>query len=343
MGKKVTIQDIADALGVSRNTVSKAINNSEGLADSTREQILQKAVEMGYKQFSYAHIAKNPQQTDTPAFQGEIAVLTTKYLGYSHFSATMMDKFHMEITQLGYTMNMHRVTEENIRDHSLPSTLNWSNIKGVLCLEMFDWDYSRMLCTLEVPVLFVDGPVKLKGRSLPADQLYMDNFDSVTQLTNSMLECGKTKIGFVGQVHHCQSFYERFCAYYLAMTLSGTPVEEKYIIDYPDLDQLLDHFVDHSELPEVFICANDFVAMNTIQALARIGKRVPEDVLICGFDDCQEARFTKPRLTTVHIHTQIMAYTAAQLLISRIEQPSLDFRSVHTETEVIYRESTMQG
>ena len=47
MRKKVTIQDIADELGISRNTVSKAINNSEGLADATRERILQKAVEMG--------------------------------------------------------------------------------------------------------------------------------------------------------------------------------------------------------------------------------------------------------------------------------------------------------
>ena len=52
MKKKATIQDIADALGISRNTVSKAINNSGGLAESTREKILQKAVEMGYKQFS---------------------------------------------------------------------------------------------------------------------------------------------------------------------------------------------------------------------------------------------------------------------------------------------------
>ena len=53
MKKKVTIQDIADALDISRNTVSKAINNSEGLADATRDRILRKAVEMGYKQFSY--------------------------------------------------------------------------------------------------------------------------------------------------------------------------------------------------------------------------------------------------------------------------------------------------
>ena len=66
MSKKVTIQDIADALGISRNTVSKAINNSDGLADSTREKILQKAIEMGYKQFSYvADLMNSSMEAET--------------------------------------------------------------------------------------------------------------------------------------------------------------------------------------------------------------------------------------------------------------------------------------
>ena len=63
MANKVTLQDIADALGVSRNTVSKAMNNTGVLAESTRQKVLEKALEMGYKQFSYANsIAdiKNP-------------------------------------------------------------------------------------------------------------------------------------------------------------------------------------------------------------------------------------------------------------------------------------------
>lgn len=47
-----------------------------------------------------------------------------------------------------------------------------------------------------------------------------------------------------------------------------------------------------------------------------------------------------PSLTTVHIHTQIMAVSAVQLLISRLENPDLNFRIVHTETELIYRDST---
>ena len=52
MAERITIQDIADALGLSRNTVSKAINNTGLLAESTREKVLQKAMDMGYKQFS---------------------------------------------------------------------------------------------------------------------------------------------------------------------------------------------------------------------------------------------------------------------------------------------------
>ena len=53
MGKKITIQDIADALGLSRNTVSKALNNTGVLADDTRQKILRKAEEMGYRRFVY--------------------------------------------------------------------------------------------------------------------------------------------------------------------------------------------------------------------------------------------------------------------------------------------------
>ena len=47
-----------------------------------------------------------------------------------------------------------------------------------------------------------------------------------------------------------------------------------------------------------------------------------------------------PQLTTVHIHTQIMAFSAVHLLMTRIKQPSLDFRTIYTETDLIWRPST---
>ena len=347
MKKKVTIQDIADALGISRNTVSKAINNSEGLADATREKILQKAVEMGYKQFSYVTTLSNiafpipaAQQDPAPGNVGEIALFTTAFLTQSHFASTMLDKFQRESSQLGYTLNTHRVTDNNLREKSLPVTFVPERTSAILCIEMFNYDYDEMVCSLGLPVLFVDGPTKRYGQSLPADQLYMDNTVEITRFVNDMLQKGQRRIGFIGNYDHCQSFYERYTAFRCAMLMAGVPVEERYCIQYNHQDEIAEALYSLGDLPDVFICANDFVAGDANRALFSIGKTVPEDVRLLGFDDSAESRLSRPSLSTVHIHTQIMAFSALHLLITRIREPSLDFRVVHTETALIYRHST---
>ena len=344
MKKKVTIQDIADELGISRNTVSKAINNSEGLADATRERILQKAVEMGYKQFSYvstlaAAAASRPEEPEIE-YQGEVALLTGAFLTQSHFASTMLDKFQREITQLGFTINNHRVTEKNYRDMTLPATFHRENVRAMLCIEMFNRPYDEMLCELEIPILFVDGPSKEDGVSLPADQLYMDNSAEITRFVNDMLSKGQRRIGFLGDYHHCQSFYERYSAFRLAMLRAGVPVEERYCLCHNHVDDYIEEIAALKELPDVFICANDFVAGDLIRGLFAIGKTVPQDVRVLGFDDAPESRILRPMLSTVHIHTQVMAFTAVQMLLSRMKEPSLYTRVVHTESELIYRDST---
>lgn len=342
--KRVTLQDIANELGISRNTVSKAINNSDGIAAATRDKILQKAVEMDYKQFSYVNSIMGSDEmtslSEPPQYQGEIALLTSTFLTQSHFSSTMLDKFQREISQAGFTMNTHRVTKENLRTKTLPYTFRKDLVKAVLCIEMFDYDYDKMICELNVPILFVDGPVKKDGYSLPADQLYMDNTTEITRFVNDMLAAGKTRIGFVGNYNHCQSFYERYAAFRMAMLMADVPVDERYIFCSNRADEFIETISVLEELPDVFICANDFLAGDLIRNLFAIGKSVPEDVLVLGFDNSPESRMFRPALSTVHIHTQVMAFAAMQLLISRKNEPSLDARIVHTETELIYRDST---
>ena len=94
------------------------------------------------------------------------------------------------------------------------------------------------------------------------------------------------------------------------------------------------------ELPDAFICANDFIAINLISSLNRMNLRCPEDVLVMGFDDSPESRFHSPSLTTVHIHTQAMGRLAAELILGRIANPGRDFRAAYSLTELILREST---
>ena len=345
MADRVTIQDIADELGLSRNTVSKALNGADGLAEATRERIINKAMEMGYKQFVYTQLVTqylDDTQGIFPALgdKREVAVLSNAYLAAPHFSSLMLDGFQNELSHMGLTLNTHRVTQDNIESLTLPATLDLSRVAAIVCIEMFDWRYDEMICALDVPVLFVDGPARLHGENLPCDQLYMENTTQVMRLVNDMLGKGYRRIGFVGNWEHCQSFFERYCAFRNAMALADVPVEDRFIIKYNSVREIRHALRDLDELPDLFICANDFVAIDLLMLLHGMGVDVPRDVMIAGFDDSAESRRSMPQLTTIHIHTQVMAFSAIQTLRTRIKEPSLDFRQVYTETELIYRAST---
>ncbi len=352
MAERITIQDIADALGLSRNTVSKAINNTGLLAESTREKVLQKAMDMGYKQFSYVTIAGlNDRKTETLSTANEIAMFSASLVDNSHFASTMLDKLQRELSLLGYSFTMHRIREEEVAALKIPPSYNIERTAGIICVEMFDKAYSTMLCSMGKPILFVDSPVAGLDEPLRADCLYMENKANIYSIVGEMVRRGKKRIGFIGEHLHCQSFFERYMGYRKAMYLFRQPCLEEYCIighkegtkiasteDYREY--LLESFQRLSAMPEVFLCANDFVALDALAVLRDMGLSVPEDVWLCGFDDSPESKVVTPSLTTVHIHSQIMGFSATHLLLSRIKEPSLNFRTLHTETSLIYREST---
>ncbi|MCI8766145.1 MAG: LacI family transcriptional regulator [Lachnospiraceae bacterium] len=353
MASKVTIQDIADALGVSRNTVSKAINNTGVLAAATRDRVLKKAQEMGYKQFSYLNISEAAGLPAVPEAEKkhEIALFMGNFVGGSHFASTMLDKFQRELAQLGYSLIMYRVIEEEVEGLQLPVSFRPEGIAGIACVEIFDHEYCRMLCRLGLPLLFIDSPADGFEAPLKADLLYMDNRTEIYRFVKEMVQRGKTRIGFVGPYMHCQSFYERYMSYRNAMHMMGLPCPEEYCLiedrhgllgsareDYHKY--LAGHIGEMKKLPDVFLCANDATALDVMQVLDSLGYSVPGDVWLCGFDDSPESRVVAPPLTTIHIHSQDIGLSAVQLLISRIKEPSLNYRTVYVETNLIFREST---
>lgn len=181
--------------------------------------------------------------------------------------------------------------------------------------------------------------------------LCMDNQSGIYLFIREMARRGKREIGFIGECMHCQSFFERYMAYRNGLYLAGLPCSDEFCIienkkstlnpsseDYQEY--LAEKLQNLSHLPEVFLCANDFVALDVLQVLKKLGYSVPNDVWLCGFDDSPESKIVTPALTTIHIHSQIMGFSAVNLLMSRVSEPSLNYRTLHTETELIYREST---
>lgn len=339
MEKKVTIQDIADSLGLSRNTVSKALNNTGVLADDTRRKILERAAEMGYRRFIYL-------QQDLPARNtepGELALLSQNMPYGSHFGTYALNTFQEKISQNHYRLTMFPVREEEISALQLPLGFDKEKTAGIICMEMFQPEYIEMLSSLGIPLLFIDTAWNTDFTQTDADFLMMENRTSLFSLTGSLIRKGLTRLAFAGDKRHCRSFFERYQGFMDAMNENQLSPCTTLFSDtnvFSD-STLLEETVKRTlRLPEVFVCANDFTAIDLIRALRRQGVRVPEDVFVTGFDNSAESRIIEPHLTTVNIPSSKMGYIAADLLLSRIREPETPYRIMYVRTEILFREST---
>ena len=341
--KKITVQDIANELGISRNTVSKALNNTGSLAEATKLRIIQKAIELGYKQFAYM----NSSSIDaSKTVNKDIALLTCSMPNSSHFGSKLLSDFEKKISNEGYRLSIYMIRENEINSLSLPVNFNVESIDGIICIEMFDENYSKFICDLGIPTLFIDSSYNENAFPLEADILLMESYQSVYNITKSLIDNNKNKLAFVGDIYHCQSFYERWNGYRNALLDSNIPINsnnsilEKDDQPYGDIKWLGDKIAQLPVLPDAFICANDFIAIDVIKALKHNNLSIPNDVLVCGFDDSAESKIIEPHLTTVYIPSFEMGDIAADLLLSRIENPSIPFRTTHVRTSIKYRSST---
>lgn len=348
MGNRVTLQEIADALGLSRNTVSRALNNTGNVSAETRNKICQTAMSMGYKQFNMAGFTQPAAiSSDAPAplNKTEIALFTQAFPGSSHSGNKILDAFQHKIDALGYKLSINIIRDYEINNMCFPTNIDIENVAAILCMELFSESYCEFLCKQNIPLLFVDTPLSQRC-SLKADVIYMENLSSVHQMLDTMIDNGCKKIGFIGDRFHCQSFYERWQAYVSVLTDRGLSVDMDSCIladdsnPYSDTTWLSQQLASLNQFPDLFFCANDFLAMSTIKALKLLGKTVPKDIRICGFDDAPEASLMEPSLTTIKIHSSSMGYIAADLLLARIATFAMPYKRTYIETEVIFREST---
>lgn len=340
MGKKrVTAQDIADALGVSRNTVSKALNNTGVLSDTTRKNVLRKAAEMGYRSFSYS---AEPLEKSVPQVR-EFVLFTQEMPTTSHFGSFLLDTFQKKISMHNCRLSIYVIRRQEIETLSLPLGFHTDTVSGIICIELFDPDYTRMLSELGIPLLLVDAGARTDFSAYQADFLFMENRNSVYRLTDTLIRHGCQKLAFAGNIFHCQSFYERYLGFNDALLSHGlTCSTSLFTTDnvFPDSDRLHDAISNPDILPDVFVCANDFVAIDLIRALKKHSIRVPEDVFIVGFDNAPESRIIEPHLTTVHIPGKEMGEIAADLLLARVAHPEAPYRITYVNTTPKYREST---
>ncbi len=339
--EKVTIQDIADALGISRNTASKALNGSASIPDETRNKVIKKAIELKYKQFAY--MESDSLMTKPP---GNIALLTANMPSNSHFGSRLISGLEKRISAEGYNLSIHIVRDIDRSSLMLPNNFEATKVDGMICIELFDLEYSKKITSLGLPTIFIDCAADLFYPDLEADLLLMENEHSTYRLTKQLIDKGCTSLGFIGDYHHCKSFHERWTGFTRALNEKAIPLNLDQCVLNPDREFFSDsdwmdkRLGEMKHLPSGFVCANDFIAVNVMKALKNKNVQIPEDIVVTGFDNANESRIVEPHLTTVHIYSNEMGITAANMLLSRIKEPSQPYQVTHIQTKPIFREST---
>lgn len=333
MAEKVTIQQIADVLGLSRNTVSKALNNHPQIPEATKNKVLQKASELRYKNFSTVN-------------RGNIALLTRGDINAISFYGETIKGMETRLSSQGFNLILTLVRPEDIRSNSLPANINPYNIEGIVCVEIFDKSYMETVLNTGIATVFIDSLPDTLFRGHHYDILMVENEGAVFQLTKSLIEGGHKKIGFIGDLRHCRSFHERWLGFERAMRASGLAPEPSLSITRDDTQPYLSvewmkgQLSALPELPTAFLCANDDIGISAVRALREMNISVPDRVEIAGFDDIPNAKIIEPPLTTVHTYPFELGITVVETLLSRIDQPNRHNQVVYLETSVVKRGST---
>ncbi|MCD7751959.1 MAG: LacI family DNA-binding transcriptional regulator [Lachnospiraceae bacterium] len=337
--KRVTIQNIADACGLSRNTVSKIFNNRGEVPEATRQLVLSKAQELGYFQPVDDSLIR-------PADQNKCILVLSQRNPMNHsFGSLFVTAFTNQVSRAGYTVKMYEVTAEELSQCTLPPHTSKENITGILGIELFDYDFWNTVCNLKLPTIIVDGYAQINQKPMICDLISMENVSSTRILTNRLIQAGARKLAFVGDIHHCNSFYERWSGFQLALREAKLTLEtdqcilEKNNSPYYDPDWIDQQLNRLPSLPDAFVCVNDYHAIHIMAGLKRRGLTIPKDVMVTGFDSSPESTIVEPALTTSSIPGTDMGKIAADLLIDRIGNPAKPFCATYVSTVPQFRGS----
>jgi LacI family transcriptional regulator len=333
MRRKVTIQEIADLVGVSKFAVSRALSAKPGVSAQTRELILKTAGQLGYFKTNEPkrHEGDAPPVYSSGKLAGTIVVLfpNIRYQNKeSVYWGPVFDGITNRLNQEG--MDILTLTEPS-GDHMF-SVLNPDAIRGILTIGTISTQILLEIGRLDIPVVMVDHV----DPAFQCDTVFTDNFNGMRELMAKLLSKGYRKFQFVGNIRDAQSFYERWLAFKGALEDHGVEHRQDPRLIGPDAGDIYKLFlkIELGELPEVFVCANDSHAAFLIDELRKRGLDVPRDCAVTGFDNLNEEH---PILATVNVDKETLGMRAVDQLLWRIPNRGFPFERKLIYGDVIIR------
>ncbi|KKI92408.1 transcriptional regulator [Bacillus sp. SA1-12] len=331
MKNNVTMRDIADRLGISSVTVSKALNDKEGVSEELKLKIKNLAEEMGYR---YNTLAKSMKE----GLSYNIGVIVPERFtdaGQSSFYLNVYQTITRVLENRGYYGILYILNHEDEKQLNLPRIYTEKKVDGFIILGQISKGYIQKIQSIELPKVFLD----FYDEHADIDSVITDNFYGAYEMTNYLMQNGHREIAFVGNLYSTSSIQDRFLGFYKSLLEHKIELKQDYILNDRDEKGAFIDIKLPDKLPTAFVCNCDQVAHNLVHKLTKLGYNIPRDFSVVGFDNDIYATITEPGLTTVEVDTKEMANNAVNFVLEKIKDPSKSFGRILVKGKIVYRNS----
>ncbi len=330
--KRIVAKHLADELGVSISTISRAFTPDTRISPKTKAKILEYAASIGYQPNPYAQSLTTQNNT--------IVGIVVSDISNNPFYPEALARLSDALRQAGYNAMLFPVSEGQTPDDVLPQAL------------AFEPEFVIVLAATvssQATVFAAEGGTNLIffSRYVPGSPTFSvtcDNADGGRAIAEHLVECGHTRLAYIAGTPKTSTNRDRWTGFSERCTELGvTDVhkEETGIFSYDSGYQAALRMFARSARPEAIFCANDIVALGAMDALrGELGLKVPDDVSVAGFDNIFMSGWPSHSLTTYNYPLeQMIAQT--MMLIERISNdPDYDPISVVVPGHLVVRSST---
>lgn len=315
MHSRPTIQDVARRAGVSRQTVSRVLNNKGEVRPETRERVLAAIEELNYR----------PNAVARSMVRGHTCTLGCIAPSLTDFTfASIIEGAQAEARRQGYFILTGSAPTEGEVESLLEEFLH-RQVDGLMVFNPYADDRFRYLLPLiqnGIPVVYLGNT----PRTEPISSVRCDDRDGGLRATRYLLELGHRVIATITGPLNEECAEDRLRGYRQALAEQGLPLDDR-LIAHGDWSAISGYRATRALLgagiPFTAIFAqNDQMAIGAIRALREAGLQVPRDVSVIGFDDIPLASYFDPPLTTLRQPMTELGERAARLLIAAIRQPN---------------------
>ncbi|PBC35244.1 LacI family transcriptional regulator [Rhodococcus sp. ACS1] len=309
--RRVTMSDVARKAGVSSAAVSYALSGAPGVSEERRQRILVIAEEMGFRP---SRIAR------------ELRAGTTKAIGL--LLADIANPFYTEVAggvvaaaaEEGYEVFVSHVGVDGSRQADVALAQVDRNCSGLIFTSLVADDKPLLdkLRHENIPIV----QLYRKIEDEPSDWVGIDDYSASFEMASHVVATGRRNVAILGGPGTSSVSANRMSGYRDALAKAGVQA-----INEPDLWGELTRasgaqraralFAEHPET-DAIVCGNDLIALGVLDVCREIGKRVPEDVALTGFDDMSFSSAGPLQLSTVTVPRNLMGQRAARMILQRI-------------------------